>query len=272
MLEDRTPLMTSHRFAFLVLLCIAASAAGQEAIFTRSATQPAADVIAWRQQFRVMDYAGGMTELSTRTMLSYGISGNLAVEAQLPLYVMTGGWHEATGFGDLTVLAKTRLWQRHDSAIDTARIGVFGGAALPVGPTALTGGGVDPILGAVYMQVAGRHGVNVAAQYQLTTASAWHPLTPGAGDADLFRTDAAYLWRLIPDQYSTENDAAWYLTLEGNLFWETNGDRELLLAPGLLYEGTECALEIGLQLPIARCVIERPAQGVGVTVGFRLLF
>jgi hypothetical protein len=265
--NSQLPLLISVAFVFL-----ASPAWSQEAIFTRSATQPAAGVLAWRQQFRWMDYTGDMTELSTRTMLSYGIAGNLAIEAQLPIISMTGGWHEATGAGDLLLLAKTRIWQRHDSAIDTARIGVFGGAAVPLGPDALTGGGVDPVAGAVYMQVMGRHGINVSAQYQLTTNGTWHPLMPGAGEADLIRADAAYLWRIAPVEYSLENDAAWYLTLEANSFWETNGDRELLLAPGLLYEGTQIALEIGVQLPVARCVMERPAQGVGVTAGFRLLF
>ena len=97
-------------------------------------------------------------------------------------------------------------------------------------------------------------------------------MMPGAGTADLIRVDGAYLFRVFPEEYSTENDAAWYLTLEANSFLETNGDRELLLSPGLLYEGTKCALELGVQLPVARAVTHRPAQGVGVTVGFRLLF
>src|SRR5262245_2544258 len=195
--------MALGRISLLSFFVVASSAAAQEAIFTRSATQPAANVLAWRQQIRWMNYTEGMTELSTKSMLSYGITGNLAVEAQLPLISMTGGWHEANGLGDLTILAKTRIWQRHDSAIDTARIGVFGGMTIPAGPTALTGGGFDPILGAVYMQVAGRHGFNIATQYQLTTAGAPHPLMPGAGEADLLRIDGAYLWRVAPLEYST---------------------------------------------------------------------
>ena len=157
------------------------SAAAQEAIFTRSATQPAANVLAWRQQFKWMDYSDDSNEYSTKAILSYGITGNFAVEGQLPLISMTGGWHEEFGLGDLTLLAKTRIWQRHDSAIDTARIGLFGGLAIPVGVDEFTGGGFDPIIGAVYMQVGGGTGSIVAAQYQLTTAGSWHPMMPGAG-------------------------------------------------------------------------------------------
>ena len=264
--------MSFSRVAFLFSLLIACSASAQEAIFTRSATQPAAEVLAWRQQLRYMNYTGQMNEFSERTMLSYGLGGNLAIEGQMPIISMTGGGHDEFGSGDLTLLAKTRIWQRHDGAIDTARIGLFGGVALGIGPTDLTGGGVDPILGAVYMQVAGRHGFDLAAQYQLTTAGSATPMMPGAGTADLLKVDGAYLWRLAPSEYSTENDAAWYLTAESNLFYETNGDTELLFAPGILFEGTQCAIELGVQLPVATCVTHRPAQNVGVTFGFRLLF
>jgi len=259
--------------AAVALMLLSSSTFAQEAIYTRSATQPAAGVLAWRQQLHYMDYTQGMKELSERTMLSYGITGNLAVEAQLPVYSMTHHWYRtASGAGDLLLLAKGRIWQRHDSAIDTARIGVFGGAAFGVGPTELTGGGVDPILGAVYMQVAGRHGINVAAQYQLTTAGSIQPLMPGAGKADLFRTDVAYLWRFAPEEYTSEEDAAWYLTAEANSYLETNGNYELLISPGLLYEGTKFALELGVQLPAVQHVSNRPAQGFGITLGFRLLF
>jgi hypothetical protein len=264
--------MSFSRATFLFLLLSSSSAIAQEAIFTRSATQPAAEVLAWRQQFRYMNYTGSMNESSARTILSYGLSGNLAIEGQLPIIAMTGGGHDEFGAGDLTLLAKTRIWQRHDGSIDTARIGLFGGAALGIGPDDLTGGGVDPIIGAVYMQVVGRHGFNLAAQYQLTTAGSRTPMMPGAGKADLFKLDGAYLWRLAPSEYSTENDAAWYLTAEANGFYETNGDSEILLAPGILFEGTQCAIELGVQLPVARCVTQRPAQNVGVTIGFRLLF
>jgi hypothetical protein len=264
--------MPLSRLVKLGLVVFPGLAFAQEAIFTRAATQPAAGVLAWRQQFKTMHYSDDSTEFSTKPMLSYGVTGNLAVDLQLPLITMNGGWREQTGLGDLTILAKGRLWQRHDSAIDTARLGVWGGTTIPVGADVFTGGGFDPIFGAVYMQVAGRNGFNLATQYQLTTRGSWHPMMPGAGTADLIRIDGAYLWRLAPEQYSTEEDAAFYFTIEANTFLETNGDRELLLSPGLLYEGTSCALELGVQLPVARCVTERPAQGFGVTIGFRLLY
>ena len=264
--------MSRTWLALIALLFLAIPSYAQEAIFTRSATQPAAEVLAWRQQFNYMHYVNGMNEVSERTILSYGLEGNLAVEAQLPFITMRGGGEDVTGTGDLTVLFKTRVWQRHDGPVDTARIGLFGGMAFGIGPTQLTGGGVDPVIGAVFMQVAGRTGINIATQYQLTTAGSTQPLMPGAGTADLWRTDFAYLYRIFPEQYSTENDAAWYLTLEANNYFETDGDEELLFSPGLLYEGTKCAIEVGAHLPVARHVTERPAQGPGVTVGFRLLY
>lgn len=258
--------------ALVALLFLPIPSYAQEAIFTRSATQPAAEVLAWRQQFNYQHFENGMNELSERTILSYGLEGNLAVEAQLPFITMRGAGEDVTGAGDLTVLFKTRVWQSHTGAVDTARIGLFGGLALGVGPTQLTGGGVDPVVGAVFMKVAGRNGFNLATQYQLTTAGSNQPLLPGAGTSDLWRTDFAYLYRIFPEQYSTENDAAWYITFEFNNYFETDGDDELLFSPGILYEGTNCAIELGARVPVARHVTERPAQGPGVTVGFRLLY
>lgn len=256
----------------LVLAASAMAAYGQEAIFTRSATQPAQGVLSWRQQFRWMRYAGPIDEAGERTILSYGLSGNLALEAQAPAFISDMPGHDTGGFGDIVLLAKTRLWQQHDSAIDTMRLGVFGGAAIAAGPTALSGGGVDPVLGAVLMQVAGRHGWNLALAYQLTTQGAAQPLHPGAGTADLFTTDFAYLFRIAPDEYTEETNAAWYLTLETNFAFETNGDSELLLSPGILYEGSNIAIELGVQAPGYQSLSHRPGRDFGITVGFRLLF
>src|SRR5215218_6739171 len=102
--------MVHAGFAAACFFVLASLAFAQKAIFTRSATQPAANVLAWRQQFKWMDYSDGSNEYSTKSILSYGITGNFAVEAQLPLISMTGGWHEEFGLGDLTILAKTRIW------------------------------------------------------------------------------------------------------------------------------------------------------------------
>ena len=48
--------MTAGRLAVPILVLLPAASFAQEAIFTRSATQPAAGVIAWRQQLHFMDY------------------------------------------------------------------------------------------------------------------------------------------------------------------------------------------------------------------------
>ncbi|HVJ80774.1 MAG TPA: transporter [Planctomycetia bacterium] len=300
----------------LTSLFSGAASVGQEAIFTRSATQPAAGVLGLRQLFRYQSYAGDIDEFGARTILSYGLTGNAALEVQLPYFYtdmpgaepvavespLTGtpapaappyghahgrngvpapaspnaskspSRHQISGLGDILILGKTRLWQRHDSAVDTLRLGAFAGAAISAGPDDFTGAGFDPTFGLVGMQVAGRVGWNFAAQYYLTTSGSDMPLHPGASNADLMTFDFAYLWRLAPEEYSAENMNAWYFTMEANSAYETNGDRELLLAPGLLFEGTDLALEIGVQLPVARTVRYRPARDFGIALGFRLLF
>jgi hypothetical protein len=304
--------------AALVLLAAISSggiARSQEAIFTRSATQPAAGVLGLRQLFRYQRYRGDIDEFGARTILSYGLTGNAALEIQVPYFYddMPGeepgppaapgqplpagppyghahgragvpapaayvgapnatSRHRVSGLGDVLILGKTRLWQRHDSAVDTLRLGAFAGAAISAGPDDFTGDGFDPTFGLVAMQVAGRTGWNFAAQYYLTTSGSDMPLHPGASNADLLQLDFAYLWRLAPEEYSTDAVNAFYFTMEANAAYETNGDRELLLSPGLLFEGTDLALEVGVQLPVARTVRYRPARDFGITLGFRLLF
>ena len=91
--------MELSRRTLVLWLVLQSSAFAQEAIFTRSATQPAAGVLAWRQQLKTMNYSDSSTEYSTKSMLSYGVTGNLAIDLQLPLITMNGGWHDQTGLG-----------------------------------------------------------------------------------------------------------------------------------------------------------------------------
>ena len=60
--------------------------------------------------------------------------------------------------------------------------------------------------------------------------------------------------------------------LELNGLYETNGDNQIFLSPGVLYEATTWALEASVQLPIFQDLADRPETDVVVVVGVRLLF
>ena len=54
--------------------------------------------------------------------------------------------------------------------------------------------------------------------------------------------------------------------------YETNGDHEILLAPGVMYEARSFAVELSVQLPLLQEIDHRPKTDFTVTLGLRMLF
>jgi hypothetical protein len=176
------------------------------------------------------------------------------------------------GLGDLRLTFKHRFWQNDFGPVDTARAAAFAGVELPTGDSAFSSDSVDPYLGAVFMYIGGRHGFNQSLRYTMTTGSTNSELRAGESLADDLRVDSAYLYRLSPAEYGSEYAASTYAVLELNGVYETNGDVEFLLSPGVLYEGTTWAAEAGVQLPVLSAVDERPETGWAVVLGLRFLW
>ncbi len=271
--------------ALLAWLGGAVRCAAQEAINTKAATQPAMGVLAFREQFRFTRYerdpsGAGRTadQFTARTMLQYGLSGNLALDVSLPFSYydvdarQVGDRARDFGLDDAMVLLKWRPWQNDYGPTDTARVGVFGGVVVPAAGIPASAESPNPVFGAVYTHVHGRMGWNVSLMYELSTGGSPRPLEPGHGKADALYHDVALLYRLAPAAYTAESTGAWYGVLEFNGVYETNGDEELRLAPGLMYEGADLAVELSVQLPLARRLDHRPARVFSTVMGFRLLF
>jgi len=88
-------------------------------------------------------------------------------------------------------------------------------------------------------------------------------------DADLFCWDAAYLYRVTPAEFTAETDGAWYALCELNGLYETNGDAELFVSPGLMYEAARWTLELSVQVPVWQSLDHRPAAEYLLSVGLR---
>jgi hypothetical protein len=269
----------------VLFLVMATAAHGQEAILTRSAMQPPPGTLSFREQLRFQRYGADPTrglqrvdEFTAMTMLSYGVTADLAVEARLPLSyrswkvpVFDESFDETT-VDEMTFLLKWRLWRDDYGPTNTARLSLFGGLQTPMFGDGFAEGGWNPLLGAVFMQVHDRHGWNIAGMYEMTTRQAGLPLHPGSTLADAFFLDGAYLFRIAPEDYSADTSGAWYAVAELNSVVETNGDREMLFAPGVLYEGPDLALEANLQFPVYHHLRYRPEREWSFVVGVRLLF
>jgi len=176
------------------------------------------------------------------------------------------------GIGDFLILGKWRFWNEDTGPLDTARAALVGGMDVRTGDNPFTADAYSPVVGAAYTQIRGRHGLNLSAMWKVTTGGNDFPVFPGESTADFGKYDVSYLYRLVPRVYSAETRGAWYAIAELNGLYETNGDHELFLSPGLMYEGRTWALEMSLQLPVQESVEHRPDTDYMVMAGVRFSF
>ena len=259
-------------------------AVGQEPLHAPSATQPAPGDFIFKEQFRYVELEDDdhprqreVQQFEAWSTLHAGLATDLAMTLKAPLLfrrVDEPGRRDrdtAQGLGDLTALIKWRAW-RHDSGpIDTQRLSLLAGMSIRSGDDGLSSDAYAPILGAAYTQINGRHGLNLAGQWRFTLDGRDAPIYPGQGQADLLSLDAAYAYRIEPAMYSADTRGAWYGLFELTGRYETNGDYDLLLGPGLMYEAERWVLELGVQLPATQDVSHRPEFEYAVIVGLRFL-
>jgi len=176
------------------------------------------------------------------------------------------------GLDDITVGFKWRLYEHDFGPIDTLRLALLGGVETPTGEDAYSSDSWDPEIGAVISYIQGRNGVNASLEWKNNRGK--HPLNlhAGMGEDDALFYNASYLFRLFPDAYSSTSRSATYLLLEGNGIYETNGDNEILVSPGIMYETRDMAFEFSVQLPAYQDIENRPKTNVTFTAGIRFFF
>lgn len=263
--------------ALITALSLASVARAQESIAVPAPTQPGDGRFTIGERFRYLrfddDRRGAIDQYEAITTLQYGLPANLALSFELPVTIRDLDRRTVEGVSDMTALLKWRAWQNDFGPVDTMRLGLSAGARFGSGNNAVSDSDVDPYLGAAFMLITGRHGINLAIDYTLTTGAGHaHPVMPGDARADYIHAGAAYLFRIAPEAYTPESNASWYAVLELSANYETNADRELFVAPGLLYEARRWAAELSVLLPVASHVDERPETRVGVIAGLRFLF
>jgi hypothetical protein len=269
----------------LALLAPAGLAFGQEATNTPAATQPGVGKWYLRQRVQYFNLGDDPSPLDrdidkvvATTALSYGITRELSATLTLPLTLSfedpagPAGSDTQFGAGDASVSFKWRPFQWDLNPVDSVRVAFFGGVEAPTGTGDLGSHSWDPFAGVVFTTILGRHGFNQALSYKFNTGGDEFNSAAGDGPSDALRYDTSYLLRLDPAEYSAETTAATYLTVELNGLYETNGDNEILLGPGILYEARTFAVEATIGFPIVQDVDHRPSTDLMVTLGFRILF
>jgi hypothetical protein len=258
-------------------------ALAQEATNTPAATQPAEGNWYLRQKFQ---YISLRDDPSTEkrdvdkgvatTSLTYGLRRDISLSLDLPLVyareISVTGTDRDFGVNDFVLTVKYRPVQIDLNPIDSVRFAVFGGVEVPSGDGDFSSHSFDPFVGGVFTAILGRHGFNQSLSYKFNTGGDPFSTRAGDGPDDALRYDTAYLYRIDPAEYSAETSAATYVTLELNGLYETGGDNEILLGPGILYEARTFALEATVGFPIVEDVDDRPETELVVSFGFRILF
>ncbi|MEM9296601.1 MAG: hypothetical protein AAGA57_12435 [Planctomycetota bacterium] len=272
----------------LVAAVSAGDAAGQQTALSGAAVQPGKGVVVARGIAEATLYEGDaigfdeLVEYRQQVVAGYGLTRDVTAMVHVPLVYRdyqgpvaagTGdSFTDVFGIDDVLLMGQYRFWQNDTGAIDTRRAVVSGGVEVPTFAEGLSSDSFDPFVGAAYTQIQGRHGVNAAARYKLTTGGGARSVRFGQNTGDALRVDAGYLYRLSPAQYGLDTTHSTYLTFDVLGRYETNGDTELLLAPGYLWEGPRSAVFGGVMLPVHQDLDLRAEAKVGVVLEVRLLF
>jgi hypothetical protein len=289
-----------------------ACALAQLPIHSDAAVQPSAGHFLLREQFEYVNLGRDPTgfgheveDYIATTNLTYGLTPHFALTANIPVIwqsvtsdvanhnhggsggggnpfpfpfpVPTGGetahpLGSDFGIDDITIGFKWRIYEHDLGPIDTLRFAIIGGVETPTGADAYSSDSWDPEIGGVISYIRGRNGVNASLEWKFNRGK--HPLNlhAGMGEDDALFYNASYLFRLFPDAYSSTSKSATYLLLEANGIYETNGDIEILLAPGIMYETRDMAFEFSVQLPGYQDIENRPKTNYTLTAGIRFFF
>lgn len=280
--------------AALALSLPLAPALAQEAVTTRSATQPGKGRIVVRTTLTLTTYddrpAGegrdgdadddDGREWTLDSTVVYGLSSDASIRLSVPVSLdaeRDGPGTSELALGDASLELRYRFLRKDLSAVDTLRAAAIVGLQLPTGSDEDSAQrSFDPYVGLSLTYIKGRHGLGQSLVYTFTTGAQNEtfgaPIQPGRSLADLLEFDSAYLYRLKPAAYGSTIEPALYALVELNGVYETNGDTELFISPGLLWEAPRYALEAAVRLPVARDVEHRAERGIGFVVGLRLLF
>ncbi|MDF7826229.1 hypothetical protein P4B35_19535 [Pontiellaceae bacterium B12227] len=205
----------------------------------------------------------GQGQVYARAMVSsidsdeYRIHGRIVYGIVSKLALQMDGFHEwladEPDFSTGIVRLKYRIIQKDFGPINTWRVSLAGGVEFPsdddyaIHAAALT------------TLILNRHGLNGQIDWK-----------ENATLSDELMLNAAHLYRIHPARYSIHTKGAWYTELEWLNTIYDNGDYEMDLAPGLLYEARRWAAEISLRLPIAGNYYDQPNHTLAV--GIRYLF
>lgn len=280
-----------------IALALAVPCFAQEALNTESATQPAPNTVYVKPQFRYWRFGVGANPTPSTSPNAPGVGTQGVSRAEPSMAVQMGLVKDVSfslkvpmiiedrtfpadrdlsfALGRVDAQFKLRVYRSDTSSLDTIRAVIYAGALMPSGDDNVAPQTVDPYAGFSAMIIRDRIGITQSIRYTITTSGgSWeYKNLGGDGPADALKYDTALMYRLAPSAFTAENSGeAWYASLEVNGLYETNGDNEILLSPGLLYEAQRFAAEFSVGLPVVQDVRHRPPLEFQFSAGLRFVF
>jgi hypothetical protein len=119
--------------------------------------------------------------------------------------------------------------------------------------------------GGVFSLVHDRHGFNASVLWEFYTGD-------DDDDSDSLRYDLSYLFRLSPTEYTENTEGALYAVVELNGNYGTNGDNQLFLSPGIMYEARTFTLDATIMIPVWQDLDYRADVEIAAGAGIRISF
>ena len=206
------------------------------------------------------------------TTLLYGVSEKFTLIMNVPYRLsnkttntITNIEEDLSGFNDMKVMGKFRLFRDDFGPMNTQRFDLLAGVEFPTGKTAFSSDSTDPILGYVYTYKKDRHAFSTDALWQFNSGD-------GNAGEDKLTYDFAYVYRLSPEVYTSHDPAGLFGSIEFNGTYETNNDQEIFISPGISYRKTQWAIEATVQIPVHQKIDHRMERDYVFGVGFKIRF
>lgn len=271
-----------------VLFC-AGVASAQESMYTQAATMPSPGAFSYRPGFHYFRYGSDpvaedgvnkerIEKYEFMQSIGYGIVRDWAINIDVPIVweqtELSDGTSESDkGVEDIEAMVKWRFYKSDTGTVDTVRAAALFGVHFASGDDDdFSSESINPMVGGVITMVRGRHGLNQDLLYTWNTGGTRAANLGGEGPDDALAFNTSWVYRLYPDVFTSEHSGGLYSTLEVNGLYEMNGDTELRLSPGLMWEDRTWTAELMMQLPLWEDVDERPTLDFGIGVGLRISF
>lgn len=234
----------------------------QEPAFMEAATHPGRQTFYTRALVSYASYdldGESVDDFAFISKSAYGLHPRLALLFDAEARSIEIGDTRESGLDDVTLRLKYRYLQLDTSPINTIRASATAGLIMPGDKRINPNRNPAPRVGSAITAIFGRHGLNAQVDRKFLPET-----------SDETEVNASHLYRIAPSRYTRETKGAWYTMLESLNTFMDNGDYQIDLAVGILYEARRWAAEAAFRLPLSeKGPRESDAKAI---IGYRHLF